>query len=203
MAVNLKALAQLLATIPDDGVESKDRALYQEAVAAEVTELATLGAKLALAPADVKERLGIQGVEKTEDDHAADGLAFHKFNVARARVPGAPFDRARQVARIDLLNAAPELLTVEADWRKQAAGDAKLATALGYWDKAEAVDLNTPAWQTILDAVEAAVPGLGAIRAALCAVCVETVPGPASSMLDDAGLSDATIDDVRQALGAI
>lgn len=186
--MDTKVLSQLLDTVPHDDVVLADRAEYAKQVqfeSANVIELVKLRAKL---------------VEKTEDEHALDGAAHHKFNVLRSLTPDPPISRPCSVSKVTLLASVPSLFDVEVEWRTAAPKNVTLETALKYWDAVEDVDVNSSVWVSLLDRVESQLPSLGSIRQSLSDACVETVPGPMRSEFDRAGIADVTFDDVRESL---
>lgn len=144
---------------------------------------------------------------ESADDHVLDGLAHHVFNVLRTERPGTATQVVIARPKLDIMNELPAMLDAEVAWRIAAqgtgAGPAALATALGYWDRADKINPADPLPSKMLDALQQAGICSADLRNSIIAACTVSQPGPVSTALHDAGLDDATYEDVRAALVAI
>lgn len=187
------------------------RALEAESAAARATEAqriidAGVGGRLN----DGGARVGPEAVVQAEAylardpaEHVLDGLSHHVFNVLREEHPGATVETVIALDKLQLLNAVPALLDAEVVWRTAAKSNVALETALGYWDRAVTINPADPLPAKILDVLELAHICTPELRATVVAACTVQQPGPATSALHDAGLDDATYDDVRAVLAGV
>lgn len=202
----MTTLQSLIDTAVPDLVAA--RALETETAAARADD-----AKLIIAAGvggqlgDGGSRLGPEAVAQAKAylsrdpaEHVLDGLAHHVFNLLRTEQPGAPVATIVALDKLQLLNAVPALLDAEVAWRTGAKSNVVLETALGYWDRATTINPADPLPAKIFTVLETAQICTPDLRATIIAACTLRQPGPSTSALHDAGLDDATFDDVRAVL---
>jgi hypothetical protein len=192
--VDQAILASLVGQVPNrPEVNAADRAV---AVALE----AAVAAKVAADPA-----VAADTAAPAPDEYALDGEAHHVFNVLRDRAIQPPDVIGSQVvSSFDAMAADPSLLTLEIAWRSAAAkGDATCQAFLKLWD--QGLDWTSPlAAQCVAELAKAGHDLSASQLAQLQALSTTSTPAPKTSLLEQAGLTEADVsfDDIRALLAS-
>jgi hypothetical protein len=141
-------------------------------------------------------------MDTNDAEHVRDNVAGIVWNTLQATVPGPATEGTRSVGKIDLMNAHPEILGVVAQWRAATATNPMLAEGMRLWDAQANINAFDPLSAALLDALVTAGICSTDLRAVVEGECRYSIPGAFTTALAVAGVTGATLADVRAAVVA-